>query len=282
MGKARLVALILLAAGLTVGLAGPDAALASDQTGWRYEIMWGGFHAGDMAVTREQRGEQVRTGMTIRTVGLFDRFLRLRFAAEGGGVEKDAGNLGSEHYQTRFRNRYQEQLLRVAYGGGEAMTILDEVLAVFAPPPPDDDPAPAVPPEAKRGTGDPLTNVSVVGRKARQAIRDGGPASFRTASYDGRRAYDFEVAVKGQRRINIRGRDFDTIEVAMVLRPVAGFKPRFEKMWGGAEYTVHLDPETLLPVRIYTDSFAAATVINAVEPCRAAAEHCAPLLAAGE
>lgn len=278
MGKAALIALTLLAA----GLAGPDAARAADQTGWRYEIMWGGFHAGDMAVTREQRNEAVRTAMTIRTVGLFDRFLRLRFAAEGGGVEKDAGELGSEHYQTRFRNRYQEQLLRVAYGDGEAVTLLDEVLAVFAPPPADDEPAPAVPAEARRGVGDPLTNVSAVGRKARQAVFDGGPPKFRTASYDGRRAYDFEVAVKGQRRINIRGRDFDTIELSMVLRPVAGFKPRFEKMWAGAEYTVDLDPATLLPVRIYTDSFAAATVINAVEPCRAAAEHCAPLLAAGE
>lgn len=282
MGKAPLIALSLLAAGLGAGPVWPGAALAADQTGWRYEIMWGGFHAGDMAVTREQQDGTVRTGMTIRTVGLFDRILRLRFAAEGGGVEKGAGELGSERYQTRFRGRYQEQMLRVAYAGGEATTILDEVLAVFAPPPPDDEPAPAVPPEARRGVGDPLTNVSVVGRKARQAVRDGGPASFRTASYDGRRAYDFDVTVKGERRINIRGRDFDAIEVAMVLRPVAGFKPRFEKMWAGAEYTVHLDPATLLPVRIYTDSFAAATVINAIEPCRAAAEHCAPLLAAGE
>ncbi|EME68594.1 hypothetical protein H261_17618 [Paramagnetospirillum caucaseum] len=270
-----------IAATITAGL-GLAVPARAEPAGWRYEIMWGGFHAGEMALTREQRDETVRTGMTIRTVGLFDKILRLRFAAEGGGTEKGAGELGSEHYQTRFRNRYQEQMLRVVYGGGEAVTVLDEVLAVFSPPPEDDEPAPAVPADAKRGVRDPLTNVAMVGRKARQALAAGGPASFRVAGYDGRRAYDFDVAIKGAKRINIRGREFDAIEMTMVLRPVAGFKPRFHKMWAGAEYVVHLDPDSLLPLRVYTDSFAAATVINAIEPCRVAAEQCAPLLAAGE
>jgi len=267
-------------AAMAVWLAAAPAQ--AEPAGWRYEIMWGGFHAGDMAVTREQRDDAVHTGMTIRTVGLFDKILRLRFTAEGGGREAPSGELGSEHYQTRFRNRYQEQLLRIAYGGGEAVTVLDEVLAVFAPPPEDDEPTPVVPPEARRGVRDPLTNVAVVGRKARQALSGSGPSSFRLAGYDGRRAYDFDVTVKGPRRIDIRGREFDTIEMSMVLRPVAGFKPRFQRMWAGAEYIVHLDTESLLPLRIYTDSFAAATVINAIEPCRIAAEHCAPLLASGE
>ncbi len=266
------------AATTCAGLAAPAGA---EPVGWRYEIMWGGFHAGNMAVTSEQQDERVRTGMTIRTVGLFDKILRLRFAAEGGGRNAAAGGLSSEHYQTRFRNRYQEQMLRVLYGGAEAVTVLDEVLAVFSPPPEDDEPAPAVPAEAKRGVRDPLTNVAVIGRMARQAM-SGGDSKFRVAGYDGRRAYDFDVAVKGTRRINIRGTDFETIEMSMVLRPVAGFKPRFQKMWSGAEYVVHLDQDSLLPVRIYTDSFAAATVINAIEPCWVAAEQCAPLLAAGE
>jgi hypothetical protein len=266
-------------AAITLGLGAFPAQ--ADPLGWRYEIMWGGFHAGNMAVTSDQQDGRVRTGMTIRTVGLFDKILRLRFAAEGGGRDTATGVLSSEHYQTRFRNRYQEQMLRVLYGGAEAVTVLDEVLAVFSPPPEDDEPAPSVPAQAKRGVRDPLTNVAVVGRMARQAM-NGGVSKFRVAGYDGRRAYDFDVDVKGARRINIRGQDFDAIETSMVLRPVAGFKPRFQKMWSGAEYTVHLDPETLLPLRIYTDSFAAATVINAIEPCRVAAELCAPLLAAGE
>jgi hypothetical protein len=260
----------------------PAAAARAEPAGWRYEINWGGFHAGDMAVTSEKRDATVRTGMTIRTVGLFDKLLRLRFAAEGTGREAATGELGSEHYQTRFRNRYREQILRLAFKGDEAFIVLDEVLAVFAPPPEDDDPAPVVPPEARSGVRDPLTNLAVLGRKARQAVAGSGPAAFRVAGYDGRRAYDFEVEVKGARRISIRDQEFETIELVMVMRPMAGFKPRFLKMWAGAEYTVHLDPDSLLPLRIYTDSFAAATVINAVEPCRVAAEQCAPLLAAGD
>ncbi|BAE51629.1 hypothetical protein amb2825 [Paramagnetospirillum magneticum AMB-1] len=270
----------LILAAMVAGLL--PAAASAEPAGWRYEIMWGGFHAGDMAVTGDQRDGAVQTGMTIRTVGLFDRLLRLRFAAEGGGREGSAGELGSEHYQTHFRNRTQEQMLRLAFRGGEAFTVLDEVLAVFAPPPDNDEPAPTVPPEARRGVRDPLTNIALLGRKARQALAGTGPGTFRLASYDGRRAYDFDVEVKGARRIAIRDQEFDSIELTMVLRPVAGFKPRFQKMWAGAEYLVHLDPQSLLPLRIYTDSFAAATVINAVDPCRVAAEQCAPLLAWGE
>ncbi|WP_269078882.1 DUF3108 domain-containing protein [Paramagnetospirillum magnetotacticum] len=253
----------------------------AEPLGWRYEIMWGGFHAGDMAVTTETKDKSVQTGMTIRTVGLFDKFLHLRFAAEGGGRETGGTELGSVRYQTRFSNRYQERLLVLAFAGGEATTVRDEILAVFAPPP-EDEPAPTVPPEARRGVGDPLTNLAILGRKARQAVSAGTTTAFHLASYDGRRAYDFRVEVKGARRISIHDRDFDTIELAMVLRPVAGFKPRFQKAWDGAEYIVHLDPESLLPLRIQTDGFAAALVINALEPCRIAAEQCAPLLAAGE
>jgi hypothetical protein len=277
MAKAAWAIAAMVSAGL--GLAAPVRA---EPIGWRYEIMWGGFHAGNMAMTHDQQGEAVRTGLTIRTVGLFDMILRLRYIAEGSGHEAGAGDLGSEHYQTHFRNRYQEQMLRVAYNGGIATTILEEVLAVFSPPPKDDEPAPIVPPEAKRGVRDPLTNVAMVGRKAREALNGKAPSSFRLAGYDGRRAYDFDVKVEGERRINIRGREFDTIELTMVLQPVAGFKPRFQKMWSGAEYTVHLDRENLLPVRIYTESFTAATVINAIEPCRMAAEQCAPLLVSAD
>ena len=266
-----------LAALWVVTMTAPSLA---EPVGYRYEINWGGFHAGDLAISRDQQGETTRTGMTIRTVGLFDRMLRLRFNAEGTGHESGGGGLASDSYQTRYRNRYHETLLRLAFGGGDARTVLDEVVAVFAPPPADDEPNPPVPPEARQGAGDPLTNLAVVGRRARDILASGGPPNFRTGSFDGRRAYDFDVSVRGRNRISIGERQFDTIELAMVLRPVAGFKPKFAKMWAGAEYVVNIDPDTLLPLRIFTDSFAAATVINAVEPCRMTAEQCGPALTA--
>jgi hypothetical protein len=124
---------------------------------------------------------------------------------------------------------------------------------------------------------DPLTNMMILGRKARAAVA-GGPARFHTTSFDGRRAYDFEVTVLGRRPLAIGERSFDTIAVKMVLAPVAGFKARFRRLWEGAEYTVHLDPDTLLPLRIVTDSFAAMTIINVVEACQVAAEQCGPQL----
>ncbi len=71
-------------------------------------------------------------------------------------------------------------------------------------------------------------------------------------------------------------RDHDTLLLAMTLRPFAGFKSKFIKLWDGAEYEVDVDPATRLPLRIRTDSFAATTVFNALEPCRTAAPQCMP------
>lgn len=251
----------------------------AEPVGYRYEIMWGGFHAGDLAITRDDASDGVLTGMTIRTVGLFDRFLRLRFSAEGESKTTLKSGMASDHYQTRYRNRYREHLLRVAYDG-EARPIRDEVLETFAPQPEDDEPNPPVPADLRRGVLDPLTSMALVGRLARDAVAGGQSKVFKTTSYDGRRAYDFEVTVIGPRRINMRDREYDTIEVTMVLKPLAGFKPKFVSLWRGAEYEVDIDSVTLLPLRIRTDSFTASTVINALEPCQVPAAQCGPLLSA--
>lgn len=255
------------------------STVRAEPVGYRYEIMWGGFHAGDMAITRDDDSERVSTAMTIRTVGLFDKLLRLRFQAEGGSrAQGQAEALASEFYQTRFRNRYQERLLRVAYDG-EARIVRDDLLESFAPLPEDDQPNPPVPPELRRGVADPLTNMAMVGRVAKAAAASGA-GRFHAVSFDGRRAYDFDVTTQGPRHISIRGKDYDTIALTMTLKPLAGFKAKFLKLWDGAEYEVDVDPVTLLPVRIRTDSFAAMTVINALETCRVPAERCAPLLTA--
>jgi len=252
----------------------------AEPVGYRYEIMWGGFHAGELAITRDDGGPRTVTGMSVRTLGLFDRLLRLRFSAEGGGRRDDGTGLTSEYYRTHFRNRSREQVLRVAYRpGDEAVIVEDQVLAVFAPSSDDGEAMPEVPPELRRGGLDPLTNVAILGKKAAEAL-DGGASRFRTTTFDGRRNYDFDVTVEGRGRVNIRGREYQTIRLRMVLHPVAGFKERFRKLWEGADYTVHLDPQTLLPVRIETDSFTASTVINVIEPCRVAADQCGPRLAA--
>ncbi|CAA7627731.1 conserved exported hypothetical protein [Candidatus Terasakiella magnetica] len=253
----------------------------AEPVGYRYEIMWGGFHAGDMAITRDEEGGKARTGMVMRTVGLFDRFLRLRFSAESDSRPVPApALLGSDRYETRFSNRHQERLMRVMFGpDGDPQSVSDDVVAVFGPPPEDDEPNPPVPPDLRHGTRDPLTNIALVGRHA-SAFLAGGPAVVRTASFDGKRLYDFEIAFQGSTRINIRGQNRDAIALTMTLRPRAGFKPRFLHLWEGAEYKVHLDPKTLLPIRIQSDSFTAAVVMNALGPCRVPAEQCTSELTA--
>ena len=266
--KAGLSGLLLWAA---------SAAAAAEPVGLRYEIMWGGFHAGDMAITRDQRGATVQSDLALHTVGMVGLVLPLHFAAEGDGRIEGNADPSSESYQTHYRNKYKEQIVRLAFpADGIPVTVEDQVVERFAPAPDSDsEPQPPVPPEIRRGAMDPLTNVEILGRKARAALT-GGPTRFRAASFDGHRAYDFDVTVLGRRPITIRDQEYDSIALKMVLAPVAGFKERFRRLWDGAEYTVNLDMDTLLPLRIVTDSFAATTIINVVGPCRVAAEQCAP------
>jgi hypothetical protein len=269
-GRAAMAATGVLLGGMLL-----DGPATAEPLGYRYDIMWGGFHAGELAITRDDQDTAYRSDMSIRTLGMFDTLLRLRFTAESVGA-RSTDTLSPGHYQTHFHNRREERLLRVEFdpGSGRGTTVLDEVLAVFAPPPDDEEaPPPPVPAELRSGASDPLTNILALGQRARAAL-SGGPTSFRTASFDGRRRYDFAVTVKGRQTVTIRDHTFDAILVTMVLKPLAGFKPRLQKMWGDAEYAVYLDPASGLPLRIQTDSFVAATVITMVEACHVVAEQC--------
>jgi len=261
---------------LAVAPALATAAMA-EPVGFRYEIMWGGFRAGAMAITRDDATPLVETRMSIRTEGMFKSLFPFTFDAEGASRRVGPIELASEHYETRFTGRYQDQVMRTVYGpSGEARVVRDEVLAMFEPPPADDTPNPPVPPELRRGVADPLTNMALAGRRAAEAVARGESLTFRTISFDGKRAYAIDTKVIGRRRISMFDRDYDTLLLAMTLRPLAGFKSKFIKVWDGAEYEVDVDPATRLPLRIRTDSFAVTTVFNALAPCLTVAAQCMP------
>ncbi|MGE5506812.1 MAG: DUF3108 domain-containing protein [Actinomycetota bacterium] len=264
-----------MAAVLAGVAAGPAAA---EPVGYRYDIYWGGLHAGDLALTRDETGAHYRSDMAISTAGLFDLLLRLRFAAES------SGRIGPrplpDHYQTHSRSRREERLLRLSFDpAGEPGAVDDRLLAVFQPHD-DDEPAAPVPPAMQQGTLDPLTNIDQVGRGVRAALAGRGPDRFTVASWDGRRRYDFAVTVHAPHRIHMGERDYDTVAIAMEMIPLGGFKPKFLKMWEGAAYQVDLDPATMLPLRIASESFGAALVISATAPCTVPAAQCREQMAA--
>lgn len=263
-------------AAIALTLLAPSMAVAGP-VGWRYEVMWGGFHAGDMAITRDDSSPATETRLSLRTVGLFKAVFPFDFDAEGVSLPDTAEGLRSEHYQTRFVGRYEDRLLRTEYDPkGEAKVVRDEALAVFKPWPAGDTPNPPVPPELKRGVMDPLTNMAMAGWRAAEAAAKGERPSFRNVSFDGKRAYAIDTRVVGPHRITMRERDYDTLLVTMTLHPLAGFKPKFLSLWDGAEYEVDVDPVTRLPLRIRSESFTSYTVFNALAPCTVPAAGCLP------
>jgi hypothetical protein len=239
------------------------ASAAAEPAGFRYEIHWGGFKAGEMSISRDEAGGGYRAGMSIHTVGLFDTFLRLRFAAESVG-RRVAAALRPDRYQTNYRNRREERRLTLDFADGQPGEPRDEQLAVFSPPDEDEEPAPPVPAALRFGSVDPLTAVVQMGRGVQAAMAGEGPGRFTLANFDGRRRYDFTVEVRGREKLHMNGRDYDTVAASMEMTPVAGFKPRFLGLWQGASYRVHFDPVTWLPLRVETHSFTAATVVTMV------------------
>jgi hypothetical protein len=251
----------LLAAALFLSFAAPTAA---EPVGYRYEINWGGFRAGEMSITQDEAEGRYRAGMTIHTVGLFDRFLRLRFAAESVG-RRVAAVLHPERYQTHYSNRREERRLTLDFDTASGQPgDPHEVLLEQLSPPDDDEPAPPVAPALRAGSLDPLTGLVQIGRHVKAALAGAGPRRFTLANFDGHRRFDYAVEVKGAERLRMGSREFDSVAAIMTMIPLAGFKPRFLSMWESGAYVMHFDPVTGLPLRVETQGFAAATVVTMV------------------
>lgn len=250
-----------LLAALFLVFAAPAAAAP---VGYRYEINWGGFQAGEMSIIQDEAEGRYRTGMTIHTVGLFDTFLRLRFAAESVG-RRVAAALHPERYQTHYRNRREERRLTLEFdpASGQPGDPHEVLLAQFSPPD-DDEASPPVAPALRAGSLDPLTSLVQIGRQVQAAMAGAGPRRFTLANFDGHRRFDYAVEVRGGERLRMGSRDFDSVAATMTMIPLAGFKPRFLSLWEGGAYVVHFDPVTWLPLRVETQGFAAATVVTMV------------------
>lgn len=242
-------------------------AFAAETLALRYEAFWGGFHAADIVLAVNEGNPSYRTGFEVKTRGAVKWLMRLTVDAQSRGLSSAAG-LTPQSYRTYYTTRRGERLVGVDFDPltRTGRKVLDETWAALEPTDDDSEEVPPVPPELRTDVVDPLSGILLIRDKVAAALA-GGPTRFTVAAFDGRRRFDLTGDVVGPGRHDIAGRDYDTVDLKLTMKPVAGFKKKHLAHWDGSQYDVYLDRDLLLPLKIATDSFRVSTVINIIETC---------------
>lgn len=218
------------------------AATAAKADEVRYEVFWGGFRAAEVRLAHQDRQSE----LTVRATGLVESFTA--FALE---AEREAGQ-----FRTHSRGRKWESLLAVDFTGTPRI-VVDEIRRDT----PEKEPRPPVPEHLKAGTLDPLS--ALVQASAR--VLDGRPGDgFTLAIYDGRNRYDARISVEGPTRVDVKNGPLAGTAATITFTPVAGFRKKSRELWDGATFRLLVDPQTRLPARIVSESFAVGTVVTAL------------------
>ncbi|MDA8230233.1 MAG: DUF3108 domain-containing protein [Magnetospirillum sp.] len=263
-----------MATGIRMGLilAVTGAALLSEGTAadaaqMRYSVYWGGFHTADVALSDVGASGGYHASLDVSTTGLAERLSGLSLQVDAWGKAVPRDTLSPDRFSADTTRKDEENKLAVQFdhGTAPARIVLDETRSLAPADEDEDPPAPPVPPEQRIGTLDPLSAIMEVGRRARDALKD-GPRGFTLPVYDGRHRYDARVAVQGMRSTDIDDRQVQGVAVLVTFVPVAGFRDKARDMWNNARFSALIDPSTGLPLRIVSEDFAVATVITAQLP----------------
>lgn len=237
------------------------AAAPAEAAAVRYEVYWGGFHAAEAHLDREDGPDGVHTRLGVQTMGLAEELSGLVLDVEAW-AQASGSDLAPGRFLADSQGRTKGDRLTVEFApAAPARIVSDEHRG-----PPDDDPPPPVPAELTAGTLDPLTALLDLGRRAAEAAENRGPARFVLPVYDGHRRYDAQVTVEGPGSATVRDRTLSGIAVEVRLDPVAGFKPKRVEFWKQARFIALIDPASGLPLRITSQDTDIATVITAEEP----------------
>lgn len=239
----------------------PTPSLAAIE--YRYEAHWGGLRAGDVAIRRDENGDGYQAVLGMVAQGLARRLGSGSFTAEATGSQ-NGGGLQAERYVTQYASDNAQRQLLMMFDPNTG--IGDAIERTFGEAK-DEELGENVPDEMRIGAIDPLSNIILLGQRASQAMNGLGPADFILKSFDGKRRYDLAATVQGTERVRIRDRSYDAIAVRLVMTPLAGFNRSQSALWSDAEFSIHLDPATMMPLRIRTESFTTAAVINVVARC---------------
>lgn len=260
----RIPVFALILATAAAAIPGPAPAAISEPTiEYRYEAHWGGLRAGDLAIRRGEDGQGYQAVMEMVAQGLARRLGAATFAAEASGSQ-NGGDLQAERYVTNYATDTSRKQMLMEF---DPFTGIGDAIERTFGRSGHEEIGDNVPDEMRVGAIDPLSNVLLLGQRAAQAVAGMGPADFVLKSFDGKRRYDLAATVRGIERVSIRNQSYEAVAVRLVMIPLAGFNRSQMSLWRDAEFSVHLDPATLMPLRIRTENFTAAAVVNVVARC---------------
>lgn len=258
---------------LLVWLGASGTGRAAEQENLNFQAFCGGMDAAEISFVAEQQGGRFHGHLSIRTRGVTRWVSKLSIDSDSWGEVTPEGFRPTTFNQfTSSKEKSRHTEMRFVDQGRVAETLLDEERRADSSlvPPDADDPDPVVPDEARRQVLDPVTALFEMGRRSMA-----GEGHFVLAVFDGRRRYDLVVEAVGPGRHDIGGRDYDTLDLKAVMKPLYGFRPRYMDFWRDAGFDVFVSRDIGLPVKIMTTTFTAGTVIGLQTVCRGS-QPCPP------
>jgi hypothetical protein len=196
----------------SIAVAGGAGSVRAEPLVAVYDVFWAGLPAGRIRLEFGEDGGRYHDAIAIGTLGLPRLVTRFRGTAEAeGSLSPGRPPLPSRYdavYDLRRRKNSRISMRFLARGGG---TIAERG-------PGDTSRKPQLGLAYRRDAVDPLSALERVRRALRAAV-ESGARRFSVPVYDGARRFDVEATVPAGPKAGRR-----TIEVALTLRPIAGFK----------------------------------------------------------
>lgn len=239
----------------------------------RYDLYLGGITVAEFALRYAPDGEEWRSDLSARTVGLFDSLVGFRGEATSEGF-KTNGTVRPASYRYETSSKRVSRLERVRFDPATLTAVEVETQKRGVPNQTE------VPKDLWRGVIDPLTALI----QARQQLAEAEPrvgSRFTLPVFDGRRRYDMQVNVVGRDQMRrVAGFEGPALRLDLELQPLAGFdrdEDDDRPDYAGLKIRLLLsDDERLVPLRVASRTTPITVALVLTQDCSRASAGCAP------
>ena len=190
------------------------SAASAEPLALHYSATWGGGRAAEIRLLLDENGTMFRNQLDLKTVGLAWLLsgFKLHAISIGESDVEVAPRTFDAFYDSKRRHDKRINLEFVDLTNG----------SVAEKGPNNSSTDPPLPEEFRRDVIDPLTSITAIRRLVRGRSMD-RMKGFNLAVYDGKRRFDVEGSVTSTETLHWRGKRVPSINLRLVLRPVAGF-----------------------------------------------------------
>lgn len=254
--------------------AAPLGASGGEPLALRYQMSWAGLAIAALHLQHEADDHSYRAALEVETTGLADKLLQYRARSRATGMQNGTEQLIPARFESAYESRSKDRTILVRF---DPDTSDVTELALTKRGEPDRSKVPAA---LQKGVIDPLSAFFQVRRR----IAGGQPGAmddFTAAVFDGRRRFELEARLVGRERIEVAGRSWTALKVALSLTWIAGSN---RDDLGGAtsdQDTLRLelflsDDERLIPLQMHTIGSVLGTKIELL-PCGVERTNCPAL-----